>query len=68
MPVLLLAGAWGLAVFLLTNYYTTLLISFVAAPNHHPLIQSIFDLRNRPDLRLVTDKNINIDIILSVFQ
>ena len=67
IPSLLVAGAWGLAVFLLTNYYITLLISFVAALNIQPLIRSIYELRNRPDLRLVTDKNINIDILLSVF-
>jgi len=62
------AGIWGLAVFLLENYYTVLLISYVAAPNPQPMIKTIYELRNRPDLRLVTDKNVNLDLILLVIS
>ena len=67
-PILIMAGIWGLAVFLLENYYTTLLISYVAAPNPQPMIRSIYELRNRLDLRLVTDKNVNLDLILLVIS
>ena len=63
----MVAGVWGMAVFLLSNYYTVLLISYVAAPNPQPMIRSIYELSNRPDLHLVTDKNINFDVIISVF-
>ncbi len=66
LPILLMAGAWGLASFLMANYYTSLLISYVAAPNPQPLIRSIFELRNRPELNVVTDKNTNIDTTISV--
>jgi len=64
--ILIVAGVWGLAILLLSNYYTTLLISYVAAPNPQPIIRSIYELRNRPDLRLVTDKNINFETIILV--
>lgn len=65
--ILLIAGAWGLAVFILHNYYTTLLISYVTSPTRLPLIKSIYDLRKRPELALVTNQNINIDAMLTVW-
>lgn len=64
--ILLVAGSWSLAALILTNYYNTLLISYVSAPNPKPLIKSIRDLRDRPDIFLVTDKNANTDGLLSV--
>lgn len=60
-------GTWCLAVFILGNEYTSLMTSFLTAPNPQPLIKSVQELRNRTDLRLVTDKNSNVDTILSVF-
>ena len=66
VPILLIAGAWTLATFVLQNYYTTLLISYVTAPNPQPLITSIYDLRKHPEIQLVTDKNNNIDAIFTV--
>ena len=66
MSIILIAGAWVLATFVLQNYYYTLLISYVTSPNPQPLIKSIYDLRYRPELKLVTNKNINTDAILTV--
>lgn len=50
----------------LTIHYTTLLTSYVAAPVPKPLIKSIYELKDRPDISLVTEKNINVDALLSV--
>lgn len=59
-------GTWCLATVVLSIYYTTLMTSFTTAPNAQPLIRSIHELRDRPEIRFVTDKNSNLDIVLSV--
>lgn len=66
VSIRLVSGVWFISAFVLVNYYTSLLIAYVAAPHHNPLIKSIYELRNRPEIYLVTEKNLNPDIILSV--
>ena len=53
---LIILGSWSLSTFVLMNFYTTLLISDVTAPEPKPLIRSIRDLVDRDDVHLVTDK------------
>ena len=67
-PILFVVGTWSVASLILTNYYTVLLISHVTAPNPKPLITSIYELRNRPEIHLVTDKGRNTDSILTVLK
>ncbi len=67
IPILILTGVWEFTSFLLSNYYTTLLISYVTAPNPQPMIKSIYELQNRPDLRVVIDKGIPSEVVISVF-
>ena len=64
--VYIVGGVWCLATFVLVNAYNSTLISYVTLPNPQPLINSIFDLRNRSDVYLVTDNNLNTDAVLSV--
>ena len=47
-------------------YHTTLMASFATAPNVQPLIESIYELRDRPEIRFVTNKDTNFDTIISV--
>ncbi|KAK4013130.1 hypothetical protein OUZ56_025370 [Daphnia magna] len=60
-----LGGAWCIATFVIVNAYNSTLISHVTLPKKEPLIKSIYDLRNRPDVHLVTDRNMNTDAVLS---
>ena len=59
-------GGWCLAVFILVNVYDSLLTSYITAPNPRPLIKSIYEIRTRPELRVVVNKNLNIDTLFSV--
>lgn len=61
-----LLGAWGLAVFVIGNHYTSLLTAFITAPNPQPLIRSIYELQTRPDLRLVSNADRNTAAVLLV--
>lgn len=67
MPFYLIGGVWCLGAFILVNAYTSTLISHVALPNQKPLINSIYDLRNRSEIHLVTDRNLNTDAVLTVY-
>ncbi len=58
-PIRIVVGLWGLSVFVLHNYYTGDLTSFITAPNPQPLIKSIYELNNRPDILVVTDSGTN---------
>ncbi|KAI9553610.1 hypothetical protein GHT06_021532 [Daphnia sinensis] len=59
-----IGGAWCIVTFVIVNAYNSTLISHVTLPNAPPLIKSIYDLRNRPDVRFVTDRNLNVDAVL----
>ncbi len=51
----LVAGAWCVATFVLTNIYSNLLISYVTSPNPKPMLSSINDLANRPEIHVAVD-------------
>ena len=48
-------------------YYTTLMASLAAAPNVQPLIESIYELRDRPEINFVTNKDTHFDTFISVY-
>ena len=63
----IVVGTWCLAAVVLGIYYPTLMTSFATAPaSVHPLIGSIYELRDRPEIRFVTNKDTNFDTIISV--
>ena len=62
----IVVATWGLAGFLLVNYYNSLCISFLAIPITKPLIESIQELKKRPEIQLVMDKNRNIEALFLV--
>ena len=68
LKIRLVASAWCLASFILGTYYSADLISYITVPTITPLIKSIRDLPERPDVHLVIDKGINLDAILSVIN
>ena len=67
MSIRLVFGTVGLATFVLHNYYTSDLTSFMTAPNNQPLIKSIYELSDRPDIRLVLDKNLFLESLFTVW-
>lgn len=67
-PFYLIGATWSIAAFVLINAYNCTLISHLTLPNQKLLINSIYDLRNRPDVYLITDKYLNINAVLSVKQ
>lgn len=70
LSIRIVIAIWSLAAFLLINYYNSLCISFLAVPITEPLIQSIHELQNNrhPEIRLVTNKNKNIEALLLVYR
>lgn len=66
IPVLFIIGTWCMAVFILSNIYTSLVTSFILAPNPQPLIKSIYELQQRPEVRLVSDYNYNVGALILV--
>jgi len=66
LSIRIVIATWGLAGFLLVNYYSSLCISFLTIPITKPLIQSIEELRKHPEIQLVIDKNRNAEAFLLV--
>ena len=64
----LIVAVWCLAAFVLTNSYSTILISYVTSPDWKPLIHSITDIPKTPRLRVVVEEKMGADNILSVKQ
>lgn len=62
----IIIATWGIAAFLLQNYYTGDLTSYMTAPNPQPLVKTEKDLYSRGDIHLVTFKNKNADALMSV--
>ena len=62
----IVGGAWCLTAFVLVTAYSSVLISFIAAPVFYPLVDSVGELADRNDVSLVILKNYATDVILSV--
>ena len=61
-----LIGAWCLAAAILVNSYSSVLITYVLAPNNPPLINSVYDLVQTDYIKLVVDKGRGLDVVISV--
>jgi hypothetical protein len=61
------AGIWCLAAFVLSQAYNSTLITYVIAPNNRPLINSVLDIVNDPKIHLVVEKNMGLDVVISVW-
>ena len=63
----LVAGAWSLLTFILITAYQTVLISYIMAPGMQPpIVDSFADLANKSDVRLIVEKGLSIDTLLTV--
>ena len=47
------AGVWCLAAFIFVQAYTSTLFTYVVTPNNPPLINSIYDIVESPDINLL---------------
>ena len=48
--------------------YTSLLITYIIAPNNPPLIESVDDLIKTTDIKLVVDLRSGFDDVISVYE
>lgn len=64
----LVAGLFCLAACVLVYGYSSLLITYVIAPNNPPLIRSVHDLLRNENIKLVVDKAKGVDLIISVIN
>lgn len=62
----MLAAIWCLAAFVLSQAYNSTLITYVIAPNENPLINSVLDIVNNPNIHLLVEKNMGMDVVISV--
>ena len=62
----IVVSVWCIGSLIIVNHYDSLLTSYMTAPNPQLLIKSIYEIRTRPDLRVVVNKNLNLDILYSV--
>ena len=51
----LVIGAWSISTFILTDIYNNLLISYATSPNPQPLLNSIYDLVDHPEIHVGVD-------------
>ena len=68
LGIRLLTGAWGVVGFVIVTAYSSVLISFVTAPDsfYTALTNSVYDLPNKPHVRLTVENDRFIDILLRV--
>lgn len=64
--VVLLAGTWCLAAFVLVNSYSSTLITYVIAHENRPLISSIHDIGNSPHINVIVKKGHILDDYFTV--
>ena len=62
----ILAGAWCLAAFVLVQAYTSTLITYIIVPHTQPLIESVYDIANNPDIKILLEKDRGLDLLFSV--
>lgn len=60
----LVAAGWTLAAFVLVQAYTSILFTYVIAPNNSPLINSIYDVADTSDLQLFVKKGGTMDTLI----
>jgi hypothetical protein len=53
LPYRLVAGVWTLAAFIFVQAYTSTLFTYVVTPISEPLINSVYDVVDNPDIKLI---------------
>jgi ionotropic glutamate receptor len=48
--------------------YNSLLITYILGSNAYPLVDSIKNLVEKPDVKLVVDRGLGVDMVISVIQ
>ena len=68
IAVYFVAGCWCLVSFVLVCSYSSLLTSYILGSNAEPLVDSLNDLAVNSNVKLVVDKGLNVDIVVSVTE
>jgi hypothetical protein len=63
-----LTGAWCLSCFVLVTAYSSVLVSFLTAPDHiyTPLVNSVNELRYKAEIRVTLNKGLLPNILFKV--
>ena len=62
----LAGGAWCIAALILTNYYSSILTSFITTSSPVPIVNSVQDLANNENIDLIVPKDYGASILISV--
>nr|CAH0104494.1 unnamed protein product [Daphnia galeata] len=63
LPIRLVAGVWCVASFIFVQAYNSTLFTYVVTPVRHPLINSIYDIFENPEINLLVRTG-TIDLLL----
>ena len=66
LTIRLVVGAWCLVALFLGQAYNTTLITYVIAHNGQPLISSIHDIVNNPNIHVLVEKGWAMDMLFGV--
>ena len=59
-------GSWCLGALVLVCAYNSLLITYILGSNAYQLVDSIKNLVEKPDVKLVVDRGLGVDMVISV--
>lgn len=62
----LMAGALILAFLIITKVYGCVFTALVATPIYRPLINSVYDIKNIPDIHVYVERDLAVDIVFRV--
>ena len=62
----LAGGAWCIAALILTNCYSSILISLITTSSPEPIVNSVEDLANNDRIELIVPKDYGAHILISV--
>ena len=68
LAIRLVAGAWCLVAIFLGLAYNSTLITYVIKPNNAPLINSVHDVVDNPEVHVLVEKNLGTDVLFSVIS
>ena len=68
IAVYFVAGSWCLGALVLVCSYSSLLTSYILGSNAEPLVNSLNDLAGNSNVKLVVDKGLAVDIVVSVTE
>jgi hypothetical protein len=68
LAIRIVAGVWCLACFVFITAYSSVLTSYIVAPNIKPIIDAIDDIPKVPALQTVVDQGSSIDMYFTVNQ